>query len=116
MDCELELGFVLRHPLLNATTTEAESAIGAFALLCDFTARDVRRPEMRSGFGPRKAKHFLSSLSETRLLPRRTPHPGGDTRCAKGGRAPVATAWTGPEPADWPGQRRCFAAGRRRPW
>ena len=75
LDYELELGFVLAKPLLNATPQEAEDAIGAFVVLNDFSARDVQRDEMRSGFGPQKAKHFLSSLSETavtadEILPR----------------------------------------------
>ncbi len=75
LDYELELGFVLAKPLLNATPQEAEEAIGAFVVLNDFSARDVQRDEMRSGFGPQKGKHFLSSLSETavtadEILPR----------------------------------------------
>jgi 2-keto-4-pentenoate hydratase/2-oxohepta-3-ene-1,7-dioic acid hydratase in catechol pathway len=75
LDYELELGFVLARPLFNATPQEAEEAIGAFVVLNDFSARDVQRDEMRSGFGPQKAKHFLSSLSETavtaeEILPR----------------------------------------------
>jgi 2-keto-4-pentenoate hydratase/2-oxohepta-3-ene-1,7-dioic acid hydratase in catechol pathway len=75
LDYELELGFVLAKPLYNATPQEAEAAIGAFVVLNDFSARDVQRAEMQSGFGPQKAKHFLSSLSETavtrdEILPR----------------------------------------------
>ncbi len=75
LDYELELGFVLAKPLLNATPQEAEAAIGAFVVLNDFSARDVQRDEMQSGFGPQKSKHFLSSLSETavtaeEILPR----------------------------------------------
>jgi len=65
LDYELELGFVLAKPLYNATPQEAEEAIGAFVVLNDFSARDLQRAEMQSGFGPQKAKHFLSSLSET---------------------------------------------------
>jgi 2-keto-4-pentenoate hydratase/2-oxohepta-3-ene-1,7-dioic acid hydratase in catechol pathway len=65
LDYELELGFVLAAPVYNATPQEAEEAIGAFVVLNDFSARDVQRAEMQSGFGPQKAKHFMSSLSET---------------------------------------------------
>jgi 2-keto-4-pentenoate hydratase/2-oxohepta-3-ene-1,7-dioic acid hydratase in catechol pathway len=64
LDYELELGFVLARPLFNATPDEALAAIGAFVVLNDFSARDVQRDEMQSGFGPQKAKHFLSSMSE----------------------------------------------------
>lgn len=75
LDYELELGFVLARPLFNATPAEALDAIGAFVVLNDFSARDVQRAEMASGFGPQKAKHFLSSLSPTavtadEILPR----------------------------------------------
>ena len=65
LDYELELGFVLSRPLLDATPAEAEAAIGAFVVVNDFSARNVQIAEMRSGFGPQKAKHFLSSMSST---------------------------------------------------
>ncbi|MGV9799035.1 fumarylacetoacetate hydrolase family protein [Mycobacterium sp. NPDC003449] len=65
LDFELEIGFVLAAPLLGASPAEATAAIGAFVLLNDFSARDVQRPEMLSGFGPQKSKHFTSSMSET---------------------------------------------------
>ncbi|HKT03700.1 MAG TPA: fumarylacetoacetate hydrolase family protein [Rugosimonospora sp.] len=65
LDFELELGFVLAEPLRDATPAQAESAIGAFVLVNDFSARDVQRAEMLSGLGPQKSKHFLSSMSST---------------------------------------------------
>jgi 2-keto-4-pentenoate hydratase/2-oxohepta-3-ene-1,7-dioic acid hydratase in catechol pathway len=64
LDYELELGAVLAKPLLNATPEQALDAIGGFVVLNDFSARDVQREEMTSGFGPQKAKHFRSSMSE----------------------------------------------------
>jgi len=64
LDYELELGFVLRAPLRNATPREALDAIGAFVVVNDFSARDVQRAEMVTGLGPQKAKHFCSSMSE----------------------------------------------------
>lgn len=65
LDFELELGFILARPLFNATAEEAAQAIGAIVLLNDFSARDVQLAEMRSGLGPQKSKHFLSSMSDT---------------------------------------------------
>jgi len=65
LDYELELGWVLSKPLYNATPEEAEAAIGGFVVVNDFSARDVQREEMRSGLGPQKSKHFLSSMSTT---------------------------------------------------
>ncbi len=77
LDFELEIGFVLREPLYNATPAQAVAAVGAFVLLNDFSARDVQRAEMDSGMGPQKSKHFLSSMSATavtadEVLPRLT--------------------------------------------
>ena len=65
LDYELELGLVLSKPLFNATPGEALGAIGGFVVVNDWTARDVQRPEMQSGMGPQKSKHFLSSMSQT---------------------------------------------------
>lgn len=67
LDYELELAFVLRAPLFNATPEEAIKAIGAFAVLCDFSARDKQIPEMSSDFGPQESKHFMTSLSSTAI-------------------------------------------------
>jgi len=64
-DYELELGIVLAKPLFNASPDEALDAIGGFVVLNDFSARDIQRPEMQSGFGPQKCKHFISSISQT---------------------------------------------------
>src|SRR5207247_2242195 len=70
-----ELGFVLAQPLLDAAPQAAEAAIGGFVVLNDFSARDVPRAEMASGFGPQKAKHFRSAISSVvvtadEILPR----------------------------------------------
>lgn len=63
IDYELELGFVLAKPLFNATAQEAEAAIGGYVVFNDFSARDRQMPEMRSGFGPQKCKHFANAIS-----------------------------------------------------
>lgn len=63
LDYELEIGFVLKSPLFNATPQEALEAIGAFVVVNDLSARDVQRAEMVTGLGPQKAKHFTSSMS-----------------------------------------------------
>ena len=75
LDYELELGFVLARPLLDAACETAEAAIGGFVVLNDFSARDVQLAEMDSGFGPQKAKHFCNALSKVvvtadEILPR----------------------------------------------
>lgn len=75
LDYELELGFVLAHPLRDCSPAQAEAAIGGFVVLNDFSARDVQMDEMASGFGPQKAKHFASTISNVlvsadEILPR----------------------------------------------
>lgn len=75
LDYEIQLAFVIGQPLHDAAPAEAEKAITAFTIMCDFSARDVQIPEMRSGMGPQKAKHFLSSMataavSADEVLPR----------------------------------------------
>jgi len=62
LDYELELGFVLTRPLRDADPAEALAAIGAFFVLNDYSARDVQAAEMRSGFGPVKAKNFATGI------------------------------------------------------
>lgn len=63
LDFELEIGFVLKAPLFDASPQEALGAIGAFVVVNDFSARDVQRSEMATGLGPQKSKHFASSMS-----------------------------------------------------
>ena len=75
LDYELELGFVLAKPLYDAAPPACEAAIGGFVVLNDFSARDVQAAEMASGFGPQKAKHFASAISNVvvsadEILPR----------------------------------------------
>lgn len=65
LDFELELGVVLGAPLRDATVEQAAAAIAAVVVINDFSARDVQLAEMRSGFGPQRSKHFLTSMSAT---------------------------------------------------
>ncbi len=69
IDYELEIGFVLAKPLFNATPKQAEAAIGGFVVFNDFSARDVQMPEMASGFGPQKSKHFANAISAEFVTP-----------------------------------------------
>jgi 2-keto-4-pentenoate hydratase/2-oxohepta-3-ene-1,7-dioic acid hydratase in catechol pathway len=65
LDFELELGVVLGAPLRDATIEQATAAIAGVVVVNDFSARDVQLAEMRSGFGPQRAKHFITSMSAT---------------------------------------------------
>ena len=57
------LASFLARPLYNASEAEAEAAIGGFVVFNDFSARDKQMPEMASGFGPQKSKHFANAIS-----------------------------------------------------
>lgn len=63
LDYELEIGAIICEPLKNATEDEAKQAIGGFVVFNDFSARDVQSDEMKSGFGPMKAKNFINAIS-----------------------------------------------------
>ena len=69
LDYECELGIIIAKPIKNASEEEAEAAIGGFTILNDFSARDVQREEMESGFGPVKAKNFANAIAEVIVTP-----------------------------------------------
>ncbi|WP_457633726.1 fumarylacetoacetate hydrolase family protein [Oceanithermus desulfurans] len=69
LDYELELGFVLARPLRDADPDEALAAIGGFFVINDHSARDVQAAEMRSGFGPVKAKNFATGIAAEVVTP-----------------------------------------------
>jgi 2-keto-4-pentenoate hydratase/2-oxohepta-3-ene-1,7-dioic acid hydratase in catechol pathway len=62
MDYELELGFVIGKRGHNLTPQQALTHLFGVTIFSDFTARDIQRPEMHSGFGPAKAKDFATAL------------------------------------------------------
>lgn len=64
LDFELELAFVLRSPIADATPEEAVDAIGGWMILNDWSARDVQADDYRRNvFGPVvKSKTFANSL------------------------------------------------------
>jgi 2-keto-4-pentenoate hydratase/2-oxohepta-3-ene-1,7-dioic acid hydratase in catechol pathway len=62
MDYELELGLVIGKRGRNLTPQEALAHLFGVTIFSDFTARDIQRPEMHSGFGPAKSKDFATAL------------------------------------------------------
>jgi 2-keto-4-pentenoate hydratase/2-oxohepta-3-ene-1,7-dioic acid hydratase in catechol pathway len=64
LDFELELAFVLRSPIADATPEEAVKAIGGWMVLNDWSARDGQADDYRRNvFGPVvKSKTFANSL------------------------------------------------------
>ena len=82
LDFELELAFVLAHPLADASPDEARAAVGGWLVLNDWSARDVQADDARhSIFGPVvKAKTFANSIGCDVLTPDELP----DWRTATG--------------------------------
>ena len=62
LDYELELGAVICRPIKDAAPEEALAAIGGFVVVNDLSARDVQFAEMKSVFGPVKAKNFANAI------------------------------------------------------
>lgn len=61
-DFELEVAAVIGAPLRDATPEEAEEAIFGYAILNDWSARDIQKFEMQGSFGFPKGKDGASSL------------------------------------------------------
>src|SRR5262249_28281055 len=59
----------LDYELEVAAVIGTGGAIGGFTILNDWSARDVRRREMRLGLGPSKAKDFATSLGPVLVTP-----------------------------------------------
>jgi 2-keto-4-pentenoate hydratase/2-oxohepta-3-ene-1,7-dioic acid hydratase in catechol pathway len=82
LDFELELAFVLAHPLADPSPAEAREAIGGWLVLNDWSAREVQAEEARHGmFGPAvKSKTFANSIGPDVVTPDELP----DWRAATG--------------------------------
>jgi fumarylacetoacetate (FAA) hydrolase len=59
----------LDYELEVAAVIGAESQIGGFTIMNDWSARDLQRPEMRVGLGPAKGKDFATSLGPVVVTP-----------------------------------------------
>ncbi len=63
LDWEAELAVVIGRPARDVPVERAMDHVFGYSILNDLSARDVQLDEMRSGFGPQKAKHFASAMS-----------------------------------------------------
>jgi fumarylacetoacetate (FAA) hydrolase len=59
----------LDYELEVAAVIGAESHIGGFTIMNDWSARDLQRQEMRVGLGPAKGKDFATSLGPVVVTP-----------------------------------------------
>lgn len=62
MDYELEVAVILRKPAVDVTAEEAADCIAGYAILNDWSARDIQSREMLVGLGPSKGKDFATTL------------------------------------------------------
>ena len=68
-DYELELAAVVGAPGSNLSPSEAESHIAGYTVMCDFSARDLQRREMRLRLGPAKGKDSATSMGPVFVTP-----------------------------------------------
>jgi fumarylacetoacetate (FAA) hydrolase len=93
LDYELEVGALIDTPGSDLPESDAESTIGGYFVLNDWSARDLQRDETAVRLGPAKGKDFAASLGPWLV----TPDELSDRRAA-GSRGPdlamVATVRT----------------------
>lgn len=69
LDYELEVACIIGKAGVDIPVTEADSHIAGFAILNDWSARDVQLEEVKVGLGPAKGKDFATSMGPFLLTP-----------------------------------------------
>jgi 2-keto-4-pentenoate hydratase/2-oxohepta-3-ene-1,7-dioic acid hydratase in catechol pathway len=69
MDYELELACIIAREGRDVTEDEAEGYIGGYAVMNDWSARDIQFEEMSVGLGPAKGKDFATSIGPWVVTP-----------------------------------------------
>ena len=69
VDYELELGAFICKEGTNISETEANSFIGGYTIMNDWSARDIQFREQSVGLGPSKGKDFGTSLGPWLVTP-----------------------------------------------
>ncbi|MCW2614799.1 MAG: Fumarylacetoacetase [Frankiales bacterium] len=62
LDFELEVAAVVGRDARDVAAADADAHLFGYAVLNDWSARDLQRPEMRVGLGPCKGKDFATTL------------------------------------------------------
>lgn len=62
LDFELEVAAIVGTPARDVAPEQAKSHIVGYAILNDWSARDIQRREMQVGLGPSKGKDFANTL------------------------------------------------------
>jgi len=69
LDFELEVAVVIGRDGRDLTVAQAAEHIAGYAILNDWSARDLQRREMRMGLGPAKGKDFATTLGPWLVTP-----------------------------------------------
>ena len=69
MDYELELACIIGKEGIDIPGDEAETYIGGYAVMNDWSARDIQFEEMAVGLGPAKGKDFATSVGPWLVTP-----------------------------------------------
>lgn len=69
LDLELEVAAIIGRAGTNITLQEASGHIAGYAILNDWSARDLQRHEMRVGLGPVKGKDTATTLGPALVTP-----------------------------------------------
>ena len=69
MDYELELACIIGKGGIDVPEDEAEGCIGGYAVMNDWSARDIQMEEMSVGLGPGKGKDFATSIGPWVVTP-----------------------------------------------
>ena len=69
MDYELELACIIGKEGIDISENEAEGFIGGYAVMNDWSARDIQMEEMAVGLGPAKGKDFGTSIGPWLVTP-----------------------------------------------
>lgn len=68
-DYELEIAAIVGREGSDLDPEEAEAHIAGYAILCDWSARDLQAREMKVGLGPAKGKDSATSLGPWLVTP-----------------------------------------------
>jgi 2-keto-4-pentenoate hydratase/2-oxohepta-3-ene-1,7-dioic acid hydratase in catechol pathway len=69
LDFELEVAAIIDTPGRNLLASTAEQAIGGYAVLNDWSARDLQRDETTVRLGPAKGKDFATTIGPWLVTP-----------------------------------------------
>ena len=69
MDYELELACIIGKEGIDISEDEAETYIGGYTVMNDWSARDIQMEEMSVGLGPSKGKDFGTSIGPWVVTP-----------------------------------------------